>query len=176
MYLHAAWPVVRRRSSSQLLGIRVPSPPVHVKSGSGGIGFYFSVSQLHRFSSCEGRSALLISALHSPIKAVHPGTFSTYFHALSYFWDRVLAILDRRFHKFARVSSRRSPSTSPSRVVLRSRGRSASRSTAPRRSSLFIRSTPANRRSDASRIRLQTMRRAPGAADAARRRSEQILR
>ena len=24
MYLHAAWPVVRRRSSSQLLGIRVP--------------------------------------------------------------------------------------------------------------------------------------------------------
>ena len=67
---------------------------------------YSSVSQLHRSDPCEGRSALLISALHSPIKAVHPGVFSTYFHALSYFWDRVLAILDRRFHKFARVSSR----------------------------------------------------------------------
>ena len=51
---------------------------------------YFSVSQLHRSDPCEGRSALLISALHSPIKAVHPGTFSTYFHALSYFWERDL--------------------------------------------------------------------------------------
>ena len=44
---------------------------------------YFSVSQLNRFDPCEGRSALLISALHSPIKAVHPGVFSTYFHVVS---------------------------------------------------------------------------------------------
>ena len=44
---------------------------------------YSSVSQLHRFNPCGGRSALLNSALQSPIKAVHPGVFSTYFHAVS---------------------------------------------------------------------------------------------
>ena len=50
------------------------------------------------------------------------------------------------------ASVRSRASTNPSRVLLRSRGRSASRSTASRRPSLFMRSTPANRRSDASRM------------------------
>ena len=76
---------------------------------------YFSVSQLHRFDPCEGRSALLISALHSPIKAVHPGAFSNYLHALSYLYDRVIESAVRRSSGTTLVSSSVAPRGAPSR-------------------------------------------------------------
>ena len=76
---------------------------------------YFSVSQLNLSDPCEGRSALLISALHSPIKAVHPGTFSTYFHALSYLYERVIESAVRRSSGTTLVSSSVAPRGAPSR-------------------------------------------------------------
>ena len=76
---------------------------------------YFSVSQLNPFVLCEGRSALLIVALQSLIKAVHPGTFYTYFHALSYLYERVIESALRRSSGTTLVSSSVAPRGAPSR-------------------------------------------------------------